>query len=100
MVTLELISQSEKTFKSLGIYDNKSHEYKESTLFPKNTVLQLSKGKFPLTDYKDLHKHSGLFYEINNIKLQMSGFCISCVKNKVGKYGKPHIIVSESNEEK
>ena len=50
--------------------------------------------------YKDLHKHSGLFYEINNIKLQMSGFCISCVKNKVGKYGKPLIVLSESNEEK
>ena len=30
----------------------------------------------------------------------MSGFCISCVKNKVGKYGKPLIFLSESNEEK
>ena len=95
MTTLQLVSEQKKTFKSLGCMDHLSGEYKESSLFPKETIVQLTEGKFPLTDYKDLHEHSGLFYKMNNIQLKLLGFCISCVENNVEKYGDPILVVSE-----
>ena len=52
-------------------------------------------GKFPLTDYKDLYKHSYRFHKFDNTTVKLDSFCISCVENKVGKYGTSNIIVSK-----
>ena len=95
MTSLQLISQENKTFKSLGCKNNNNHEYDESSLFPKETIVQLIEGKFPLTDYRDLHIYSGIYHKIDNKKVKLLGFCISCTQNKIGKYGEPIIIVSE-----
>lgn len=95
MTSLQLISQKEKTFKSIGCFNHSTNSYDESTLFPKETTVILTGGKFPLTDYKDLYKHSEKYYIMNNKQVKLIGFCISCVKNKVNKYGTPTILVSE-----
>ena len=95
MTTLELISEENNTFKSLGCYKSEDNTYNESDLFKKDTIVKLMEGKFPLTDYKDLYKHSYRFHKFDNTTVKLDSFCISCVENKVGKYGTSNIIVSK-----
>ena len=95
MTTLELISEENKTFKSLGCYKDQDNTYDESDLFKKDTIVKLIEGKFPLTDYKDLYKHSKRFHKFDNTTVKLNGFCISCVENKVRKCGTPKIVVSK-----
>ena len=96
MTSLKLISRADKTFESIGCLNYEDESYDESTLFRKGTIVQIKDGKFPLTDHKDLYEHSGLFYTINDKKVKLMGFDISCVENKLGKYGDPIIEVSEA----
>lgn len=89
MTTLYLKSKDDLTFESLGSFDG--HSYKESDLFPKNTIIKLTSGKFPLDDYKDLYTT----YVFNNTPVKLIGFCYSACNKTFGKYGTPMITVEK-----
>ena len=101
MTTLELTNESPPfNFKSLGIRDRSTGEYKSSNDFPINTTYELTDGKFPLTDYKDLFKESNMYHTLNNdIKIKITGFDNSCQEGQINKFGKCHITVEKATEE-
>ena len=88
---LTLISTMDKNnkknyrFKSNGVRNRPSRPtpsrpyfestYSQSTLFPIDTEVTLSSGKFPLTDYTDMQKT----YTIGNKQVILAGFSPSCI---------------------
>jgi hypothetical protein len=103
MTTLELTNESPPfKFKSLGIRDRDTEEYKSSNDFPKETTYELTDGKFPLTDYKDLFEESNTYHTLNNdIKIKITGFNNSCEEGKINndKLGNCKITVEKATEE-
>jgi hypothetical protein len=95
MTTLTLKSLENKEFESIGCMNRTTDEYDESTLFPKGTIVKLTDGKFPFTDYKDLYEHSGSYYKMGNTNVKLVGFCISSTENNLEQYGPPTIVVTE-----
>ena len=93
MTTLKLISNN--NFESLGVRNIQTDEYDESTLFPKGATVKLTEGKFPLTNFKDLFKHSNTFHTIGGKQVKLTGFCISCTNEHFREYGDSIIVVSE-----
>ena len=99
MTTLQLQTiEPPYTFISLGIYNEYADQYKESTLFPRNTTITLNSGKFPLTDYTDLYEHSNKTHCIGDKTVKIVAFDVSCVERQLNKYGNAHIIVEEVTE--
>jgi len=92
MTTLKFISNN--NFESLGCRNHTKNEYDESTIFPKGTIVELTDGKFPLTNFRDLFKYSKTYHIIGGKKVKLDGFCISCTKENVGKYGDSIIVVT------
>jgi hypothetical protein len=104
MTTLELLKREDETspfkFKSLGIRDKHTGEYKSSDDFPIGTTYELTDGKFPLTDYKDLFEKSNMYHTLNNaIKIKIIGFDNSCQEGQINKFGNCHITVEKATEE-
>jgi len=96
MTTLQLqTATTPYIFLSLGIYNDLSEKYEESTLFPINTTITLNSGKFPLTDYTDLYEHSNQTYCIGDKTVKIIGFNNSCISGQLNKYGNGEIIVEE-----
>ena len=94
MTTLLLQSKSAPyIFRSLGIYNNLTETYEDSALFPINTTITLTSGRFPLTDYKDMYEHSKQTHCIGNKTVKIIGFDNSCIAGQLNKYGNGHIIV-------
>tara|TARA_B110000858_G_scaffold133169_1_gene151437 strand:- start:194 stop:475 length:282 start_codon:yes stop_codon:yes gene_type:complete len=92
MTTLKF--KSNNNFESLGIRNIQTGEYSESTLFPKGTSVELTKGKFPLTNFKDLFKHSKKLHIIGGKQVKLDSFTISCTEGNIGQYGDGNIVVS------
>jgi len=92
MTTLKL--KSNNNFESLGVRNIETGTYDESTLFPKGTSVKLTEGRFPLTNFKDLFKHSNTFHTIGSKQVKLTSFCISCTNEHFGKYGDSIIVVS------
>jgi hypothetical protein len=113
MTTLELLEREDESspfkFKSLGIIKTdyepdevktESNIYKPSNDFPIDTTYELTDGKFPLTDYKDLFEKSNKYHTLNNdIKIKIIGFDNSCQEGQINKFGKCHITVEKATEE-
>ena len=97
MTTLELISDSSPfRFKSLGVYNRETQLFDQSAEFPTNTEYELTAGKFPLTDYKDLFNKSGLYHTLNrNIEVKIIRFDNSCLEGQINKYGSCKITVEK-----
>ena len=83
------------TFKSLGIYNERTKNYDESTLFPKNIIVTLTSGKFPLNSYLDNYDKSKLTHTIGGKVVKINGFKNSCEEGKINKFGNCRIIVFE-----
>jgi hypothetical protein len=96
MTTLQLQTISPPyIFRSLGIYNDLSEKYEESTLFPINTTITLNSGKFPLIDYKDMYEHSNQTHCIGDKTVNIIAFNNSCISGQLNKYGNGEIIVEE-----
>jgi len=96
MTTLQLQTiEPLYTFICLGIYNEFTEKYEESTLFTINTTITLNSGKFPLTDYTDLYEHSNHIHYIGDKIVKIIGFNVSCIEGQLNKYGKGEITVEE-----
>jgi hypothetical protein len=71
------------TFESLGIrVPNRrqpGHTVIESDLFPIGSVVTLTSGNFPLTDYRNLYNHSNSTHVIGGRTVRIDSFDINCV---------------------
>jgi hypothetical protein len=77
---LRLISrETPYIFESLGLANNS----KESKLFPIGSQVELTSGKFPLTNYENLKSPKP--YIIGGKKVRISGFLDTCVDDE--KFG-------------
>ena len=95
MATLEYISNSSPPqFKSIGIMDQMTRKFGESSDFPIGTVYTLG-GKFPLNDYMDLFDTTGVPHTLDNVPVKLIGFDNSCQVGQVGKYGSCQIMVKK-----
>lgn len=99
MTTLELINPcSPYTFKSLGVIkDTGMFEASiANTDFPKDTIYELTEGKFPLHNFKDMFSESGLYHTLNgDIKVKITGFDNSCQEGKINQFGSCKITVEK-----
>ena len=97
MTTLELLSDSPPyRFKSLGVYNPRTHAFAASDDFPTDTEYELTAGKFPLTDYKDLFSQSELYHTLDeNIEVKITGFTNSCQEGHFNKYSSCEITVEK-----
>jgi len=94
--TLELHSDIPPyIFKSLGVYNKDTKNYDESTLFPKNIIVTLTNGKFPLNSYLDNYDKSKLTHTIGGKVVKIHGFKDSCHKEDLNKFGNCTINVFE-----
>jgi len=85
-------------FKSLGCFDNedsRKYKYIESTLFPKNSIVELTEGKFPIDSYLDLYADSKNYHTIGGKQVKLVAYCSSCCKDSFYQYDTPTIIVIE-----
>ena len=103
MTTLELITDSSPyKFKSLGVRNFDTDDtgiYGDSDDFKKDTVYELTDGKFPLTDYKDQFSESKKYHMLNgNIKVKIIRFDNSCIEGEINKYGPCQIKVERANQ--
>ena len=103
MTTLELITDSPPyKFKSLGVRNSDTDDtgiYGNSDDFKIGTEYELTDGKFPLTDYTDQFRESGLYHTLNgNIKVKIVKFNGSCEEGDINKYGSCQIIVERANQ--
>ena len=98
--TLEYVGfeNGKHTFKSLGVLDVMMENGPSvSTLFPIGDTVILEEGKFPLTDYKDLYKHSQTTHKISGKTVGIIGFNVSCDDDKLNEFGMCQIRVKEIN---
>ena len=94
MTTLELQNDFPPyKFTSLGVYSDKIRKYVESDIFPKGTECILTDGKFPLTDYTDMFKHSQKTHTLNDIVVKITAFTNNCQTGQINKYAKGKITI-------
>jgi len=110
MSTLQLVEQSPPTGEPYKFRDFGPHEkfLKHTPIqkiggFPSQTLYELTRGNFPITDKDlDLFDKGELYYTLNtNIEVKVLGFDIACLKeniNQYGQYGKCAIIVELVNK--
>jgi hypothetical protein len=90
---LELVSSTPPyIFESLGVEDFNTYQYSESTLFPKETRVELTSGKFPLNDYTNVYK-SNKTHVIGGKTVRIVAFTNECEEGKLNKYGNCKILV-------
>ena len=97
MTTLELTNPSPPyTFKSLGVQNKDPGAFGVSSDFPNGNIYELTEGKFPLSNYKDMFSESGLYHTLNeDIKVKITGFDNSCQEGKINKFGSCKITVEK-----
>ena len=71
------------TFESLGIRvvnrNQPGYTVFESDLFPIGSVVTLTSGNFPLTDYRNLYNHSNSTHVIGGRTVRIDSFDVNCV---------------------
>jgi hypothetical protein len=82
-------------FISLGVYNTNNEAYGESSLFPINSVVTLTSGKFPLTDYRNMYQHSDLTHVIGGKTVRITEFSNDCRGDILNRYGGCEIHVEE-----
>ena len=82
-------------FKSLGCIDVYNRSYSDSDLFPRDSVVELTEGLFPLDNYLDLCKHTKKYHTIGGKKVNLVCFSDDCNLRNIqfNKYDNPHIEV-------
>jgi len=65
-------------FRSLGLYNRETRTFRESTLFPIGSLVNLENGKFPLDDYRDLFQNSRRTHTIGGIVVEIIEFVVHC----------------------
>jgi len=92
--TLELVNTEQPyTFKSLGIYNEDKETYDESTLFTKDTMVELTEGTFPIVSFSDAYEHSKQTHTLGGKQVRLIGNDIACHADKLNQYGKCKIRV-------
>jgi len=92
--TNESIYATEKyKFKSLGEMNCRLCRYVESDLFQKNSIFELTEGKFPIDSCLDLYEHSNKHHTIGGKQVRLVGYSSSSTKNLFNKNVKPTITV-------
>jgi hypothetical protein len=77
--TLELVDSNKPyKFRSLGVWtEERGQAYmRESKLFPIDSVVELTSGKFPLTDYMNLYVHSKKTHVIGGKTVRIVGMSV------------------------
>jgi hypothetical protein len=92
---LKLVDTNEPyRFRSLGVM-TMDREYVESTLFPIGTEVELTSGKFPLNNYRNLYNRSNMTHVIGGKTVRIVGFSNDCQEGELNKYGGCQIRVIE-----
>jgi len=86
------------TLRSLGVRVGNSKNFEESTLFPIGTEVELTSGKFPMTDYMNMYRKSKKTHVIGGKTVRIEGFTTDCEEGKLNKYGgcKIHVIAERT----
>jgi hypothetical protein len=94
--TLKLISSTKPyIFRSLGVFDDVTQKYYQSSLFPKKTEVELTSGKFPMTNYMNTYSESKKTHVIGGKTVRIVAFVVSCEEGMLNEYGNCEIIVVE-----
>ena len=83
---LEVINTNPYTFISRGL--SKSSPFDEEgnePLFPIDSIVKLTNGKFPLDNYQDLYPMSNKVHIIGNKEVGIDGFAYDCKDLQFGK---------------
>ena len=90
---LEVINTNPYTFISRGL--SKSSPFDEEgnePLFPIDSIVKLTNGKFPLDNYQDLYPMSNKVHIIGNKEVGIDGFAYDCKDLQFGKSCKINVI--------
>ena len=94
--TLQLVSSTKPyIFRSLGVFDYMTQKYYQSTLFPKKTEVELTSGKFPMTNYMNTYSESKKTHVIGGKTVRIVAFVNSCKEDILNEYANCEIIVVE-----
>jgi hypothetical protein len=86
------------TFISLGYRPNGSYIFEESELFPIGSIVTLTSGKFPMTDYTNMYNHSRLTHVIGGRTVRITSFSDFCKEENLNENTPCEIDVVEDQD--